>query len=66
MIASGLFLLLFTYIDYKAQETDPILITDYILWFDVSRSESPNLYWFILTIQGLMGMVLLALGLSGI
>lgn len=38
-------LLFITYRDYVNDETDTIFLIDWWLWFDVTRHDTPLLYW---------------------
>ena len=55
-------LLALTYWDYRKDESDTIFLLDWWIWFDVSRGNSPILYWFCLASQLMAAIGLLICG----
>ncbi len=53
----GFLMLGITYWDYKREETSIDFL--FYLWFEISRESMPTLYWLILAMQALAGLMLI-------
>ena len=58
----GVLILALTLWELKREETDTIIILDWVWWFDVSRANLPLIYWIIIIFQFVMGVGLIAKG----
>ena len=64
-VVLGIVLLLVTFWEFRRGESDTIFLLDWWLWFDVSQSKTPLLYWLAIAAQAIAGIVLIVKGLSG-
>lgn len=55
-------ILALTYWDYKKEESDTIFLLDWWVWFDVSRENSPLLYWACIGAQLVAAIGLIIFG----
>ena len=59
-------LLFITYRDYVNDETDTIFLLDWWLWFDVSRYETPLIYWACIGAQLIAVFVFIICGFKSL
>lgn len=59
-------LLLITYRDYHHDETDTMFLFDWWLWFDVSRADTPLLFWACIGAQLIAAFGLIICGFKAI
>lgn len=57
-------LLAFTYWDLRKSETDTIFLIDSWVWFDVSKTSWPSLYWACIAAQIIGAISLFICGLK--
>lgn len=60
----GVALLIYTVWNFRSEEADPLLFSDFFTGvFDVTRMEHPFIYWAAVTLQVLVAVGAVALGL---